>query len=155
MDTEQEDFWEWKNKLLLDDVSKEQRNKTIMRGEKTVMDLMKSLGLKKDVRKFLMPKDTKMSWNLPIPQTLKEIQKWRDVEEAHKRLEEARTRLAVRLEDIGGRWRTVEEGQRMLKQNLVKYNAFVKEKKGKVADNISKRMGEKRRQVERSKTIKM
>ena len=177
MDAEQEDFFEWKSSLLNDEASKKKilefssEEKPVLEPSKfciprtqtaspvesdnfTVLDLMKSLRLGKGVRKCQVPKYTDKTWHLPRPQTVKEIQKQRDVEEEQGRLDEVRTRLTARLDDIAGRWRIVEEGQKRLKQNLVTYNNFVREKKGKVAENISKRMGEKRRQVDRKRTIK-
>ena len=85
---------------------------------------------------------------------LREVQKWREVEEAQVELEGVKEMLQERLEEIAGRWRKVEEGQRLLKQNLVKYNSFIKEKKSKVAEEISRRMMEKNRQMERNRVIK-
>ena len=35
---------------------------------------------------------------------------------------------------LEGRWRVVEAGQLQLKQNLVKFNNFVREKQGKVEE---------------------
>ena len=44
------------------------------------------------------------------------------------------------------RWEELEAGQIGLKQNLVLYNNFVKEKQGKVADGVSIILIEKKKQ---------
>ena len=44
------------------------------------------------------------------------------------------------------RWEELEAGQAGLKQNLVLYNNFVKEKQGKVADGVSIILIEKKKQ---------
>ena len=45
------------------------------------------------------------------------------------------------------RWQHVETSQWTLKQNLVKYNNFVREKQGKVADGVSFILMEKQKQA--------
>ena len=40
---------------------------------------------------------------------------------------------------LEGRWRVVEAGQLQLKQNLVKFNNFVREKQGKVEGRLTSR----------------
>ena len=44
------------------------------------------------------------------------------------------------------RWKSIEEGQLNLKQNLVRYNNFIREKQSKVADGISYIVMEKQKQ---------
>jgi hypothetical protein len=52
--------------------------------------------------------------------------------QVHDQLEKVREKKKDRFEVLAGRWRVVEVGQLQLKQNLVKFNNFVKEKQGKV-----------------------
>ena len=144
MDSDQEEFFQWKAKLEL-----EFRNEP----EKApVFELARSLGLRLDISEFKLPEDSEEKKTPASNQRIKEINKQRELDEAQKELVKMRTKLEEKLVLIGERWRKVERGQKLLKQNLVKYNNFVKEKRGKVADEISRRMSEKQRQQERKKT---
>ena len=144
MDSDQEDFFQWKAKLELE--FRKQPEK------KPVFELVKSLGLRMDISDFKMPNDSEEKKKPPSNQRIKEINKQRELDEAQKELVEMQTKLEQKLALIGERWRKVETGQKLLKQNLVKYNNFVREKRGKVADEISRRMSEKQRQQEKKKT---
>ena len=62
------------------------------------------------------------------------INKWRSVDLAHDDLEKVRNSHLRRLESYEGRWRKLEHSQLLLKQNLVKFNNFVKEKLLKVEE---------------------
>ena len=53
---------------------------------------------------------------------------------AHADLEKVRNSHQRRLESYEGRWRKLEHSQLLLKQNLVKFNNFVKEKLLKVEE---------------------
>ena len=53
------------------------------------------------------------------------------------------------------RWKNVEAGQLGLKQNLVKYNNFVKEKQAKMADSVSFILMEKQKQSKLVKKIQI
>ena len=62
------------------------------------------------------------------------INKWRAVDLADEDLEKVRNSHQRRLESYEGRWRKLEASQLFLKQNLVKFNNFVKEKLLKVEE---------------------
>ena len=51
------------------------------------------------------------------------------------------------INDYIKRWKEVETSQLNLKQNLVKFNNFVREKQGKVADSISFVLIERQKQA--------
>ena len=138
MDSDREEFFQWRAKL-------EQEP-----GKNPVFELARSLRLHSDISQFRLPKDSEDKQ--PSNQQIKELDKQKEVDEAQKKLEEMQRKLEKKLGLIGERWRKVETGQKVLKQNLVKYNNFVKEKRGKVADEISRRMTEKQRQQEKKKT---
>jgi hypothetical protein len=154
MGSELERFGRWRAALRQDDVAVEERAVAALTGQQTVLDLARSLGLRRGMRHHRPPVDSRRGWREPESRSRRETAAWQEVEEAEAALEGTRALLRDRLTGIAARWRTVEEGQRTLKQNLVKYNSFVKEKKGKVADEISRRMMEKSRQGERRKTTK-
>ena len=146
MDSDQEEFFKWKGKLEL-----ECRNG--MKNQ-SALELARSLGLNKDVAKFKVPKDAEEKPKPPSNQRVKEINKQKELDEAQKKLEETKTKVEQKLGLLAERWKKVETGQVVLKQNLVKYNNFVKEKRGKTADGISRRMTEKQRQQEKKKTFR-
>ena len=62
------------------------------------------------------------------------INKWRAVDLAQDDLEKVRNSHLRRLESYESRWRSLETSQLFLKQNLVKFNNFVKEKLLKVEE---------------------
>ena len=66
------------------------------------------------------------------------INKWKAVEKADNDLENVRRQHVAKTELFEKRWREVEKGQLQLKQNLVKFNNFVKEKKMKVEEGIER-----------------
>ena len=49
-------------------------------------------------------------------------------------MEKVRVTKKEKFVSLEGRWRVVEAGQLQLKQNLVKFNNFVREKQGKVEE---------------------
>ena len=146
MDSDQEDFLQWKGKLELE-LRKQQK-------KEPVFDLARRLGLNMDIAEFKMPEvPEEEKKKPPSNQPIEEINKQRELDEAQRKLEETQKKLEQKLGSIAARWEKVETGQKLLKQNLVKYNNFVKEKRGKVADEISRRLSEKQRQQEKKKTF--
>ena len=51
---------------------------------------------------------------------------------ADEELEKTRALYMKKMKEFNERWRQVEKGQLEIKQNLVKFNNFVREKQGKV-----------------------
>ena len=56
-----------------------------------------------------------------------------------------------KTQQFRSRWLNIEARQLQVKQNLVKFNNFVKEKQGKVADGISRTILEKKKQTDKNK----
>ena len=137
-------FFEWKIKQEIENWQ-----------ETASYELAKSLGLNKDMKDFTLPPyDVNKA---AMPDTNREVRlihAWRAVENAQTDLEAYRVWYKRKLEELAVRWRKVEVGQVELKSNLVKYNSFVREKQGKVADEISRRLVEKQKQAEKKKAIK-
>ena len=145
MDPDQEDFFRWKGELEME--FRERRKK------EPVFEFARSLGLNMDISEFKMPKDSAERKKPPSNQQVKEINKQIELDKEQKKLDKMKKELDKKLGLIAERWKKVETGQKVLKQNLVKYNNFVKEKRGKVAEEISRRMSEKQRQQEKKKTF--
>ena len=57
---------------------------------------------------------------------------------ADEELEKTRGLYMKKMKEFNGRWRQVEKGQLEIKQNLVKFNNFVREKQGKVEGGLSR-----------------
>ena len=56
---------------------------------------------------------------------------------------------------LESRWRVVEAGQLQLKQNLVKFNNFVREKQGKVESGMERMNWEQEQQEKRIRELQM
>ena len=56
---------------------------------------------------------------------------------------------------LESRWRVVEADQLQLKQNLVKFNNFVREKQGKVEGGLERMKWEQEQQERRSRDLQM
>ena len=66
------------------------------------------------------------------------INKWKEVDKAEDDLERVREAHHLKLEQFEERWRSIEQGQTQIKQNLVKFNNFVKEKRMKIEEGTVK-----------------
>ena len=53
-------------------------------------------------------------------------------------LQETRALYAQKMAEFDSRWRTLEVGQAEVKQNLIKFNNFVREKQGKVEGGMER-----------------
>ena len=62
------------------------------------------------------------------------INKWKEVDQADDDLEKVREAHVKKLRQYDERWRQIERGQLIIKQNLVKFNNFIKEKRLKIED---------------------
>ena len=74
------------------------------------------------------------SAKVPSNREVAVINKWKDVDQADEDLEKIREVYQHKLHQYEGRWRKLENGQLQLKQNLVKFNNFVKEKRMKIEE---------------------
>ena len=57
---------------------------------------------------------------------------------ADEELEKTRALYMKKMKEFDERWRQVEKGQLEIKQNLVKFNNFVREKQGKVEGGMAR-----------------
>ena len=73
-----------------------------------------------------------VQYKMPENSEITIINKWKEVEEADKDLENTREKYKEKMEEFNQRWRTLEKGQLDTKQKLVEFNNFVREKQGKV-----------------------
>ena len=160
MDSEMEEFFQWKSKLKNQGFPKITKRKldqgeATKEKEMTVKELMENLRLRKSIKKFRIPLEQKMIWRKPQPngKAVRHIVKWKELDDTQADLEEMRGTMNERLEEFAERRRRVEEGQRMIKQNLVKFNGFVKEKQGKVAEDKRRSNTEMERQQQREEFI--
>ena len=80
------------------------------------------------------PEDPKQ--RMPPNREVELISKWREVEQAEMELQHTRSLHEEKMTEFDQRWRQVERGQLEVKQNLVKFNNFVREKQGKVFINM-------------------
>ena len=62
------------------------------------------------------------------------INKWKDVDKADDDLKKIREAHLRKLKQYENRWRELEKGQLHIKQNLVKFNNFIKEKMLKIEE---------------------
>ena len=75
---------------------------------------------------------------MPSNREVAVINKWKEVDKAEDDLERVREAHHLKLEQFEERWRSIEQGQTQIKQNLVKFNNFVKEKRMKIEEGTVK-----------------
>ena len=75
---------------------------------------------------------------VPSNREVEVINKWRDVDRAHEQLEAVREAHHRKLAEYEARWGRLEAGQLKIKQNLVKFNNFVKEKQLKIEEGAQR-----------------
>ena len=92
----------------------------------------------------------KVNYKMPENKEITIINKWKEVEEADKNLADMREKYKLKMEELDERWRTVEKGQLEIKQKLVEFNNFVREKKVKVEDGKEKTKLEKKAQLKKT-----
>ena len=74
---------------------------------------------------IMEPSDTRQ-YKVPDNREVELIVKWREVTSADTELHKIRAVHKKMIEQYAERWQAIERGQRDLKQNLVKFNNFVK-----------------------------
>ena len=90
---------------------------------------------------------------MPPNREVELISKWRDVDTADSELEETRGLYAKKMAEFESRWRKLEAGQSEVKQNLIKFNNFVREKQGKVEGGLERMAMEQEHQQARDKEL--
>ena len=148
-------FFDWKSVIGREHVwDKDATEKSVKRDcdDKSLQrgtDLAKLLRDMKAIPKFesvtLTPEELK-AFKLPMNREVELITKWKEVEKCQDDLQIVRGVYAIKKKEFSQRWRKIEGGQVEMKQNMVTYNNIVKDKQGKVADGMSKRMMEKQKQ---------
>ena len=78
------------------------------------------------------------SYQTPVNREVDLINKWKEVDTADEELEKTRGLYMKKMKEFNQRWREVEKGQLEIKQNLVKFNNFVREKQGKVEGGLAR-----------------
>ena len=99
------------------------------------------------------PEDPKQ--RMPPNREVELISKWREVEQAEMELQHTRSLHEEKMTEFDQRWRQVERGQLEVKQNLVKFNNFVREKQGKVDSGVERMKWEQEQQEKRSRELQM
>jgi hypothetical protein len=126
---------------------------------KNATDLVKLLRGENKTPKFSavgLTQDELKSFKLPLNREVELITKWKEVMKSEDDLQIVRGVCAKKNEEFSKRWRKIEKGQVEMKQNMVTYNNIVKDKQGKVADGMSKRMMEKQKQMkQRAKSVEV
>ena len=134
-------YFDWRSKIerdgLPEDLGQEEQNKKLRVANKLVENAN------------ISPK-----FQMPTSRHIQVIVKWKQLEEADKDLEAMRKNYETQIGEYSLRWREVEDRQTLLKSNLVKYNNFVKEKHGKVADGVSREILQKKKQSRLQKECK-
>ena len=99
------------------------------------------------------PEDPKQ--RMPPNREVELISRWREVELAELELHQTRSTHEDKMTEFDQRWRQVERGQLEVKQNLVKFNNFVREKQGKVEGGLERMKWEQEQQERRSRDLQM
>ena len=68
-------------------------------------------------------------------------------------LQETRKLYAEKMSEFDTRWRKLETGQSEVKQNLIKFNNFVREKQGKVEGGLERMAQEQHHQQARDQEL--
>ena len=101
---------------------------------------------KKEERKE--PKD-----NVPLNRTVDVINMGKQVETADEGLLSVRAMYEEKMVEFAERWQKVEDGQLKIKQNLVKFNNFVREKQAKVESGFARAEAEKEEQARKQEEL--
>ena len=139
-------FFSWKSKVA--------DNETGARGVMTAAHLSRRLS----VSTILSAEPTERGrgdprQRMPPNREVELISKWRDVDLADVELQETRRLYATKMAEFDSRWRKLEAGQSEVKQNLIKFNNFVREKQGKVEGGLERMALEQEHQQARDKEL--
>ena len=140
-------FFSWKSKVA--------DNETGARGVMTAAHLSRRLS----VSTILSAEPTERGsrgdprQRMPPNREVELISKWRDVDLADVELQETRRLYATKMAEFDSRWRKLEAGQSEGKQNLIKFNNFVREKQGKVEGGLERMAMEQEHQQARDKEL--
>ena len=120
-------YFAWKS-----DVEKNDLAEAMDRREPSARKLSRKLSLSPSLVNDPTLEDKKLKFK--SNREIELINKWKAVDKADDDLQNVRDAHLRRLQSYQSRWTELEEGQLQLKQNLVKFNNFVKEKLMKVEE---------------------
>ena len=143
-------FFSWKSSIEKNDGPK-------MSQEMTASDLSRRLSVSTILSDGpaagkRTPRDPRQ--RMPPNREVELISKWRDVDMADLELQQTRQTYANKMAEFEERWLKLEEGQLEVKQNLIKFNNFVREKQGKVEGGLERMRTEQEQQVRREKELR-
>ena len=87
-------------------------------------------------------------FKMPVNREIEIINKWKLLDQADQDLALERKKYKANIRSLGRRWEAVERGQQELRDNLVRYNNFIKEKQSKVASGNRLISTEKGKQIQ-------
>lgn len=143
-------YFEWKNNVEKNELpGPEHENETVTELSRrlSVSTIVSGIG---DVAKSRMVTCGDPKHKMPINRQVELILKWKEVDTADEDLQKTRNLYEKKMVEFDERWRKIEKGQLEVKQNLVKFNNFVREKQGKVDGGLSR---VKHEQEEQSKRV--
>ena len=127
------------------------------KGCETVRDLSRKLSISTivsgDGGRSRMGMSTEPKQKMPINRQVELILKWKEVDNADEDLQKTRNLYEKKMVEFDGRWRKIEKGQLEVKQNLVKFNNFVREKQGKVDGGLNRVKHEQQLQDRRAEEL--
>ena len=130
-------YFEWKNNVEKNEVPGMTEN-----DNETVTELSRKLSVSTivsaDGARSRMASSAEPKQKMPVNRQVELILKWKEVDTADEDLQKTRNLYEKKMVEFDGRWRKIEKGQLEVKQNLVKFNNFVREKQGKVDGGLNR-----------------
>ena len=129
-------YFEWKNNVEKNEIPGTEDD------DETVTGLQRKLSVATivsgDGARLRMPACAEPKQKMPVNRQVELILKWKEVDTADEDLQKTRNLYEKKMVEFDGRWRKIENGQLEVKQNLVKFNNFVREKQGKVDGGLNR-----------------
>ena len=139
-------FFSWKSNVALNEVG--------ARGVMTAAQLSRRLSVSTILSEPPERSRGDPRQRMPPNREVELISMWRAVDMADTELQETRSLYATKMAEFDTRWRKLEAGQSEVKQNLIKFNNFVREKQGKVEGGLERMALEQEHQEARDKELK-
>ena len=138
-------FFSWKSNVALNEVG--------ARGVMTAAQLSRRLSVSTILSEPPERSRGDPRQRMPPNREVELISMWRAVDMADTELQETRSLYATKMAEFDTRWRKLEAGQSEVKQNLIKFNNFVREKQGKVEGGLERMALEQEHQEARDKEL--
>ena len=129
-------YFEWKNNVEKNELpGTENENETVteLSRKLSISTIVSGDGARTRMASAGEPKQ-----KMPINRQVELILKWKEVDTADEDLQKTRNLYEKKMVEFDERWRKIEKGQLEVKQNLVKFNNFVREKQGKVDGGLNR-----------------